>query len=127
MECADAPTWSFVDALDNLKILVHGWTDKLIPSGIESKIKIAGASMSHKNGVFGGCFCALIQIGTCGSPIVLNMPHKPATPYSEGGDEGVCLTALEYDALVEVHNHALAYLDGERAQMELGLEEGEKK
>lgn len=125
MECSDAPTQDFIDALDNLKILTKGWTGGLIECGDDCRV--AGASMSHKNGVFGGCFCVLKPIAGCGAPLVLNMPHKPSVPYSEGGDEDVCLTGTEFDALQEVHNQALAYLDGERAQMELELSEGVEK
>lgn len=49
-------------------------------------------------------------------------PHKPSEPYSDGGDEGVCLTSKESELLCEVCRQAELYLDGERAQMELELD-----
>lgn len=121
MTCTDQPTAAFKEALNALASLVPEWADM---QGVAvASLEIRGASFSWKHGIFGGCFTALRPLKNCAAPLVLNMPHKPSEPYSDGGDEGVCLTGLEHDLLIELCRQAEAYLDGERAQMELPLED----
>jgi len=118
LSCVDAPTAEFKTALTALKSLLPAWTE-LTPFGDNCEIR--GAFFSYKNGIFGGGFTALKPLKNCNSPLVINAPHKPSEPYSEGGDESTCLTSNESELLCEVCRQAELYLDGERAQMELSF------
>jgi hypothetical protein len=121
LDCMDAPTQSFIDALQRLKTLMPYWGDMTTEQAQNCEIR--GAFFSWKRpGIFGGGFTALRPLKNCASPMVLNMPHKPSMPYSDGGDEGMCLTTIENELLLAVCAEAEKYLDGERAQMELPLE-----
>ena len=120
LDCMDAPTQSFVDALQRLKHLIPSWGDMTTEQAQNCEIR--GAFFSWKRDIFGGGFTALRPLKNCASPMVLNMPHKPSMPYSDGGDEGTCLTTIENELLLAVCAEAEKYLDGERAQMELPLE-----
>ena len=122
MTSEDAPTQSFIDALQTLKTLIPQWGDMTTEQ--TQNCEIRGAFFSWKRDVFGGGFTALRPLKNCASPMVLNMPHKPSMPYSDGGDEGMCLTTIENELLLAVCAEAEKYLDGERAQMELPLEPG---
>jgi hypothetical protein len=119
LDCTDAPTQAFVDALQALKQLIPLWGD-MTPEQAQN-CEIRGAFFSWKRDIFGGGFTALRPLKNCASPMVLNMPHKPSQPYSGEGDEGVCLTTIENELLLAVCAQAEKYLDGERAQMELSI------
>jgi hypothetical protein len=122
LSCVDAPTAEFKAAMNALKDVLPNWID--VHPDWAATCEVRGAFFSHKNGIFGGGFTALKPLKNCNSPLVINAPHKPSEPYSEGGDESVCLTAIESELLCEVCRQAELYLDGERAQMELPLEGG---
>jgi len=119
LSCVDAPTQAFRDAIAALGNLIANWTD--VPASWAEGCEIRGAFFLHKRGIFGGGFTALKPLCNCNSPLVLNMPHKPSEPYSDGGDESVCLTSIESELLCAVCAQAELYLDGERAQMALAL------
>jgi len=122
MSCVDAPTAEFKKAMDALKSLIEEWCD--MPGIKTEAIEIRGTFFSWKHGIFGGGFTAIRPLKNCNSPLVINAPHKPSEPYSDGGDESTCLTGIESELLCEVCRQAELYLDGERAQMELPLEDG---
>lgn len=119
MSCSDHPRPGFDAALQALAPTLAQWCD--VPTEWCKKLTVMGVSLSYSNGVMGACVTAK-RPSSANSPLILNAPHKPSVPYSEGGDESVCLTVEQYDAILAIIAEAEAYLDGDRAQMELPME-----
>lgn len=112
------PTPEFKDAMDDLRDHLIEWIE--ITDGLStSKVTIRGVSFSDSNGIMGACITGLISLTDSNSPLCINTPHKSEMPYSEGGDDSVCLTSRCTDALKKVMDQCKAYLDGKRAQQEL--------
>jgi len=61
------------------------------------------------------------------APLIINTPHFSREPYSESADPEASVFSTECaDDLDELERLAFAYLDGDRAQTSLGLEETEE-
>ena len=114
LSCSDAPKPSFYDAANALK--AHAAAICEMAPGWAHNLEIKGVSFSWSNDVMGATITALKPLSGSNAPLVINTPHKPETPYSEGGDETNCLTPECADALRTLLNEARDYVDGDRAQ-----------
>jgi hypothetical protein len=126
MECADAPHPDFEKALQALAPHAILWCE--LPEALVKRSRISGVSLSWNHDedgdvVMGAVVTALVTLVRCQSPLVLNTPHKPERPYSDGDPNAVtyCLTADCIAAIGKVLEEAEAYLDGKRAQGSLPL------
>lgn len=118
--CTDQPLAEFDAALQALLEEMPDWCE-ISQEGYFDNAKVLGVSYSWKHGIMGAVVTLTRPLRHCGSPLVLNAPHKTEAPYSEGGDYSVCLTKEQADALKKVITECDRYLDGQRAQMELPL------
>jgi len=118
IESTEAPAPSFNNAIQGMRepLLVEtelfGLVDPL-------HITVGGVSISHASGIVGLVISGTRSLKRSGAPLVINSPHKPAEPYSEGGDPDLCLQGETVDALDALITQAELYLEGERAQTDL--------
>lgn len=59
------------------------------------------------------------QLQNSDAPMVVTMPHKTDQPYTEDGDDSICLTSQCMDDLDALEVEIFAYVDGKRAQLEM--------
>jgi hypothetical protein len=118
LSCTDAPRPEFQQAMQALTPTLAQWCD--IPPAWCESLTVIGVSISWTKDIMGACVTAKRPCSSS-APLILNAPHKPAMPYSEGGDDSVCLTMEQIEAVQAVIDEAEVYVDGDRAQMELQL------
>ena len=85
-------------------------------------LDVRGASFSYggEAEVMGATITALKKVSTARSPLTLNTPHLPSEPYTEDDKSDTpCLSEGAIEALEELAEAALDYVDGKRAQVEL--------
>jgi hypothetical protein len=120
----DAPRPEMYQALAALAPALAEWLD--VTPEWASTLKVTGVSMRYTptdgGDIMGACVTASRDCAAA-SPLVLNAPFRPEAPYSEGGDKSCCLTREQLDALDAVAREAELYIDGDRAQMALPLED----
>lgn len=121
VKSAEKPAPAFIDALKNLKSDVSEWLDQKPEWNIN--LDIRGVSLSWTNGIMGACITALKPLKMSRSPLVVNTPHKPSEPYSEGDPDAdsYCLTGDCIATIKELIDAAEGFLDGDRAQTSLDL------
>jgi hypothetical protein len=62
------------------------------------------------------------QLQNSNAPMVLTMPHKTDQPYTEDGDDRICLSSACLDDLDRLSEEVFAYVDGKRAQLEMDFQ-----
>jgi len=90
-----------------------------LPEEYGETMLISSVSFSHANDIMGATITASKTLKMSQSPLILNTPHKPSMPYSETGDESVCLGADAITRIESLIRFAKRYIDGEREQLEL--------
>lgn len=73
-------------------------------------------SWSEKTDIKGASVSCHVHLDAADSPLILNTPHLPYEPYSDGGK---CLPEDMVEALEELERCVAEYLDGARSQGEL--------
>lgn len=131
MKCADKPRPQFQKALNGLRRHVAEICELNIPPNLAhpnevANIEVRGVSLSWTDDIMGVVITALKTLRNSNSPLVLNTPHLPEEPYSEGGDESMCLTSECVDAIRNLIDEAHRYLEGDRQQLDLFIEPEEK-
>lgn len=121
MNCTDAPTSGLTSALGALK--KHVATICELPAGyVEKGVEIRGVSFSYggDDRVMGATITALKTVSTANAPLVLNTPHLPSNSYTED-DAGLTPTLPRecIDDLRQLQAEVLAYIDGQRVQLDL--------
>ena len=120
----DEPLPELVEDMD--KLIPHVETICELPEGYCKKAEIRGVSFSHTNDIMGAVITALIPLDSANSPVVINTPHLPEEPYSEG--EAPTLPRECVNILKDLMDDAERYIQGERkpeAQTKLNLEDNE--
>lgn len=84
-----------------------------LPMGYEEGLIVSGVSFSYSNDNMGAVITSQKTLKTHPAPLILNTPHKPVAPYSEGGDDA-CLSSKTVMMLDALQNEAKAYIDGKR-------------
>ena len=119
LNCLEEAKESFYRAMSALA--PHVATICELPDSAAEFITVSGVSFSWTDGVMGATITGLKKLRYSSAPLVLNTPHKPEAPYSEGGDESNILPEETRTALYELMAEAEAYIRGERKfkQMEM--------
>jgi hypothetical protein len=130
----DEPLPGFTDALQALSL--HAEEICEFPEGfltapaafgedgevVEQKGTVSGVSFSYsdKEGIMGATITVLRKLATAQAPLVINTPHLPEAPYSEGSCSPLlssgCVRALNH-----LQDEALKYLAGDRAEKQQEL------
>jgi hypothetical protein len=118
LDCQEEAKESFYKVLAALAPHVAAICEIPGPSEL---ITVSGVSFSWTDGVMGATITGLRLLRNSSAPLVLNTPHKPEAPYSEGADESNILPEDTRTALYELMAEAEAYICGERKykQMEM--------
>ncbi len=112
--------------LESFKLVMEGLTEdvcRICEFSEEcnySNIKVIGVSFSFTNDIMGATITALKTLESTSSPLVINTPHKPSNPYS-GDDTSNCLSTTTVAKLEMLSLEAERYIAGNRAQMEMKL------
>lgn len=127
LTCREEPRPEFKAALDGLAPTVAEGIE--IPELTDAKglkkyvktLEVRGVSFSYSNGIMGAVITALKTLENCNSPLVINTPHKPSSPYSQGDPsaEDKCLSPAAVKELKKLQEEAEKYIAGERAQGEM--------
>lgn len=126
LKCVDPPEDAFTIAMNGLAIHVADMMEVDNPRVYAKSLTARGVSLSNTDGVLGAVITALKTLKTSNSPLVINTPHKPETPYSEGGDHSMCLSPECRRAIENLITAADRYIDGHRKQMSLGFGVGDQ-
>jgi len=121
IESTEAPAPPFDGALQGLRC---PFLDELELPGVEAfEITIGSVSLSYteieSGTVRGATISGLRALKKSNSPLSLNSPYKPESPFSEGGDYDKCLQEDTVEALNFLIIQAEKYLDGDRAQTDM--------
>lgn len=81
LKSSDEPREELVEALNQLAPYVESIC--CLPEHYCDMAEIRGVSFSNHNDVMGAVITALVPVKSANSPVVLNTPHLPASPYSE--------------------------------------------
>lgn len=117
MHSGDRPRPEFDQALQALTVDVVTICE-LIPSDVD-RLKVRGVTLTHTNGILGACVTALKELKGSNAPLVINTPHLPESPYSDGDDLSPVMPSGMAARLEAVMMEGERYLDGERAQSTL--------
>jgi len=111
LQCADLPLSEFTTALralvDDVCVICE------FPSSEASKVKVLGCSLTYTDGILGAVVTATKDLMISPAPLILNTPHLPEKPYSEGGAMLPANTVRRVRALCV---EAERYLNGDRQQ-----------
>jgi len=121
IECKDAPHPDLRNALKEMGqyLLEHAefpstWT-----------VAVISVTVTHTNEVQGLVITGKRELKNCNAPLIVNTPHYTREPYNEDDDSDIGIFSSSCgEALDLLEEEALAYVDGKRAQLDLGLEEG---
>lgn len=118
LTCSEEPNPEFKAALAGLSKAVDEITEI-------SDTEVRGVSFSNTNGIMGAVITALKKLDGCNSPLVINTPHKPSSPYSQGDPnaEDKCLSSAAVKELKKLQAETEKYIAGERAQGEMFKDE----
>lgn len=117
MHSADKPLPEFDSALQALASDVVTICE-LVSSDVE-RLKVRGVTLTHTNGILGACITALKTLKSSNAPLVINTPHLPMEPYSDGDDQAPTMPSGMAERLAALEVQADRYLAGERAQASL--------
>ena len=85
-----------------------------LPASYQEDLEVSGVSFSYKDDNMGAVITAQKKLATNPGPFILNTPHKPVSPYSEDGDESVCLSTTCAMMLDRLQKEATLYIQGKR-------------
>ena len=127
LDCTDPPRPGLREAFEGLRPHVALWLE--MPGGWGNDLDVRGVTLSDTDGVMGAVITALKPLKFSRAPLVVNTPHKPAEPPSEGDPAAsdFCLTGDCIVALDKLIEEANAYIDGERQQGRLFAEPADKE
>lgn len=109
INCCDQPTPGFLEKIQDLAR--HVCEICRFQKGYEKGLVVQGISITYEEKGMGVCITALKALPDLDSPLVINTPYCIEEKWS---------TAMA-DAIIYVCSAAEAYLNGERAQMELAV------
>ncbi len=92
-----------------------------LPANYVDRVTVIGVSLSWTDGVMGATITGLMSLYHSSAPLVLNTPHKPEAPYSEGADESNLLPEETVAAIYELIAAAGEYVAGERKVKQMDL------
>ncbi len=94
-----------------------------LPAEWQKDLEIRSVTVTHTDGITGLVITGLRKLAKSNAPLVLNSPHFTECPYSETGSPTVSVYSAECgEALELLTKRALAYVDGDREQLQLELE-----
>jgi hypothetical protein len=119
MSCVDAPAPTLTAALSNLRRHVADICE--LPFSYCEKMEIRGVSFSYggDDRVMGAVITALKPLSTAVAPLVLNTPHLSSAPYNDTDEMTPLLSKHACGDLMILQAEVLAYIDGQRAQLDL--------
>lgn len=121
---ADKPLPEFDAALQAFAVDVVSICE-LNPSDVD-KLKVRGVTLTRTNDILGVVVTALKELKSSNAPMVINTPHLPETPYSDGDDFAPVMPSGMCQRVWNLEAEAQRYLDGERAQASLFAENKDK-
>lgn len=110
----DRPLESFVNALDALAQDVL--TICQLPDEYGITLQVRSISLSRTNGILGAVITSLKELSTSYAPLVLNTPHLPYTPYSDGDDNAPVLPAGCKSRIENLIFETEKYINGDRSE-----------
>jgi hypothetical protein len=121
LHCMDKARPEYDKALDGLKKHVVEMCE--LPKDYINRITVKGVSFSYGGDkeVMGAVITATMVLKNTNCPLNINTPHKASDLYGDEGDESQLLTGFCVRALEAVQAEAVAYIKGDRAQLELPL------
>ena len=121
LESAERPRQALKDAL---KVMAeHLCTIAELPSTWAEKTEIRGATLTWTQDIRGVVITGLRTLKGSNAPLVLNSPHSTESPYNEGEDDIGVYNGDCGEALDELESQAMAYVSGDREQLQLSLTE----
>lgn len=91
------------------------------PEGwMTDRLTVTGVSFSLSGDVKGAVVTALMALDTADAPFCLNTPHLPFDQYSPSGNSPT-MHPDDIDILTNLEKEAQMFLNGTRAQLELGV------
>lgn len=120
MNCTDAPKPALTKALSALRKHVAEicqFTQLYV-----GDMEIRGVSFSYggDDRVMGATITALKKLSTANAPLVVNTPHLPSAPYTDEDEAMTLLLSADCtDDLRQLQAEVLAYIDGQREQLDL--------
>jgi hypothetical protein len=149
LECSDKPQPALIEAMEALEedalaecevirvgdkkfrknmdaVLGEGYAEREHDSILKAAgcpdafATIRSVSWSWSHDIMGASVCLLIKLENSYAPLVVNTPHKPEQPYSEGGEAHLLPTAFA-DKLRELHRLVERYIDGDRFKEQTDL------
>jgi hypothetical protein len=126
VKCGDAPHPDFIEAMEALPPCLAKEAE--IPNGVKwcADVEVTGVSVSWSQDTMGAVLTGKKPLKYANAPLIINTPHKPESPYSDGDEmaKDMCLAGTTAKAIWLVMEEALAYVDGKRAQQRLtGLDD----
>lgn len=112
MVCKSYPHPDLLSALDALVPHVSEICE--LPMSYRDNLIVSGVSFSYKDDNMGAVITAQKKLSSHPAPLLINTPHKPVAPYSEGGDESATLTSDCVIALENLQREASLYITGKR-------------
>lgn len=110
----DKPLEGFVSALDALTQDVLTICQFSEDYGISMQIR--SVSLSRTNGILGAVITCFKELDTSYAPLVINTPHLPYQPYSDGDDNAPVLPSGCKERIEKLISEAEKYINGDRAE-----------
>lgn len=114
--------YSYFDLLKNSVIEICE-----LPVHFIDRVQVIGVSFSWTEDIMGATITALLSLKNSNAPLVINTPHKPEAPYSEGSDDSNVLPDDAIRDLTSLMAAAKRYIDGERSTIQSDLFKQDKK
>lgn len=111
LKSTDEPKKELKDLLASLKDSVEEIC--CLAEGYCSHAEIRGVSFSWTSEIMGAVITALVPVETANSPVVINTPHLPEEPYSDGNAAPVLPTKCR-SILKNILKMAEGYVNGDR-------------
>lgn len=91
------------------------------PAEYEPRLTILGVSCSYPQDIMGATISAKLRLLLKSSPLIINTPFQTSELFTETGDPGSLMSGDCYDAICNLHDECVKYINGEREQAELDL------
>ena len=125
LSCKDQPR---PELLERLQVMANHVTEICELGEWETKkLIVSGVSLSY--GDEGNCYLVITAqkaLEYSKAPLIINTPARPAVPESENDDAAFCWSDELAADIETLEQEAWKYIEGERAQMTLDFEGGEK-
>jgi hypothetical protein len=87
-------------------------------------VAVIGVTVTHTNDVQGLVITGKRELVRCNAPLIINTPHYTRESYNEDDDSDMGIFSGSCGEAIDLlEKETLAYVDGKRAQLTLGLEE----